>query len=164
MSWGNSICIVFMDLFLPCFIHISKLNFLCMIVQGRIYLNFDFLLATRSIKYCSVCSLHLRKKYCLQTDADVDLRGIRMHTVALRREEMVASGVDLIRWVDYYIAYVQAYTLVSSANVVHLLLPSDCKLRISQFYVAYGNDNFFHVLEFTFDCFEKKSSYFIYIL
>ncbi|XP_025113935.1 transforming growth factor beta receptor type 3-like isoform X2 [Pomacea canaliculata] len=59
------------------------------------------------------------------TDADVDLRGIRMHTVALRREEMVASGVDLIRWVDYYIAYVQAYTLVSSANVVHLLLPSD---------------------------------------
>ncbi|XP_076454844.1 transforming growth factor beta receptor type 3-like [Babylonia areolata] len=58
------------------------------------------------------------------TNADADLRGIRMHTVALRREQMEATGVDLIRWTDYYVAPVRAYTAVSSANILQLLLPS----------------------------------------
>ncbi|KAK7453346.1 hypothetical protein BaRGS_00039637, partial [Batillaria attramentaria] len=58
------------------------------------------------------------------SDADVDLRGIRMHTVALRHEEMESTGNDLINWAEYYVAPVRAYTAVTSANIIQLLLPS----------------------------------------
>lgn len=58
------------------------------------------------------------------SDADVDLRGIRMHTVALRHEEMDSTGRDLISWAEYYVAPVRAYTAVKSANILQLLLPS----------------------------------------
>ena len=61
----------------------------------------------------------------MQTDADADLRGIRMHTVALRREVMGPLGTELIRWAEYYIAPVRAYAAVSSANILQLVLPSD---------------------------------------
>ena len=59
-----------------------------------------------------------------QTNADADLRGIRMQTVALRRELMEVSGMDLIHWAEYYIAPVTAYTSVTTANVLQLRLPS----------------------------------------
>lgn len=63
------------------------------------------------------------------SDADVDLGGIRMHTVALRHEEMDSTGKDLITWAEYFVAPVRAYTAVSSANVIQLLLPSSDGLR-----------------------------------
>ena len=63
--------------------------------------------------------------YVFQTDAEVDLKGIRMHTVALRREVMDATGVDLINWAEYYIAPVESYAQVPTANRIKLLLSTN---------------------------------------
>ncbi|XP_041367979.1 transforming growth factor beta receptor type 3-like [Gigantopelta aegis] len=61
------------------------------------------------------------------TDAEVDLKGIRMHTVALRREVMESTGVDLINWAEYYIAPVESYARVPTANRIKLLLSTNDK-------------------------------------
>ncbi|XP_046371437.1 transforming growth factor beta receptor type 3-like isoform X1 [Haliotis rufescens] len=61
------------------------------------------------------------------TDADVDLKGIRMHTVALRREVMNATGLELIAWADYYLAPVEAYTQIRQANRIRLLISPNSK-------------------------------------
>ncbi|KAL8575737.1 hypothetical protein ACOMHN_055926 [Nucella lapillus] len=61
------------------------------------------------------------------TNADADLRGIHMHTVALRRELMEASGAELIDWTEYYVAPVRAYTAVTAANILQLRLPAQGK-------------------------------------
>lgn len=53
----------------------------------------------------------------------VDMSGIRMHTVAVRSEELKDSGTDLLQWVEYYLGPVVMYASANNTNKIQLTLP-----------------------------------------
>ena len=58
------------------------------------------------------------------------MSGIRMHTVAVRSEELKASGEDLLRWVGYYLGPVAMYTSVNNSNKIQITLPQIGKYAV----------------------------------
>ncbi|XP_070176020.1 transforming growth factor beta receptor type 3-like [Littorina saxatilis] len=102
--------------------------------DGDKKMDLDFYLILKSppsVKWV-LRSKHIQGWIDVVTDADADLGGIRMHTVALRRELIDHSGLALIRWAEYYIAPVRAYAAVSSANILQLRLRYDDTLSRDQ--------------------------------
>ncbi|KAK6195625.1 hypothetical protein SNE40_001013 [Patella caerulea] len=60
------------------------------------------------------------------TDAEADLKDIRMQTVASRQEIMTnLTGDKLIEWAEKYIAAVETYISIKVANQIKLILPSN---------------------------------------
>ena len=51
------------------------------------------------------------------------MSGIRMHTVAVRSEELKDSGTDLLQWVEYYLGPVVMYASANNTNKIQLTLP-----------------------------------------
>ena len=64
-----------------------------------------------------------------QANSYVDMSGIRMHTVAVRSEELKDSGSDLLQWVEYYLGPVVMYASANNTNKIQLTLP-----QIGEFY------------------------------
>ena len=58
-----------------------------------------------------------------QANSYVDMSGIRMHTVAVRSEELKDSGTDLLQWVEYYLGPVVMYASANNTNKIQLTLP-----------------------------------------
>ncbi|ESP01724.1 hypothetical protein LOTGIDRAFT_238194 [Lottia gigantea] len=94
-------------------------------------LNKDFYLILKSpanIKW-RIRSWKIQGSINIVTDAESNLKGIRMQTVASRREVMSSSGEKLIQWAEKYIAAVESYTAIDVANKIKLQLGSEKDVR-----------------------------------
>lgn len=93
--------------------------------QSRETANKEFWLVLKSPSHVT-WHVHTRKVQGyinIVANSYVDMSGIRMHTVAVRSEELKASGEDLLRWVGYYLGPVAMYTSVNNSNKIQITLP-----------------------------------------
>ena len=76
----------------------------------------------RERKHCYILYMYSLVVFS-QANSYVDMSGIRMHTVAVRSEELKDSGQDLLQWVEYYLGPVAMYASANNTNKIQLTLP-----------------------------------------
>lgn len=93
--------------------------------QSRQTANKEFWLVLKSPSHVT-WHVHTRKVQGyinIVANSYVDMSGIRMHTVAVRSEELNDSGKDLLLWVEYYLGPVAMYASVNNSNKLQITLP-----------------------------------------
>lgn len=93
--------------------------------QSRLMANKEFWLVLKSPSHVT---WHVRTRKVqgyinIVANSYVDMSGIRMHTVAVRSEELKDSGQDLLQWVEYYLGPVAMYASANNTNKIQLTLP-----------------------------------------
>ena len=96
------------------------------------------LLVNITVLYCSIPASISKQRFIsrfilvsfqtVQTNGNANVKGVGMHTVAMRREKLEEFGLDLVQWTEQYVAPVKVYVSISSANTIQLLLPGPSKI------------------------------------